>query len=350
MFRRVVLARGPVTGSTDGYDANHAVVEYLLDKAKVPGWTKAVVVEDREGSRGHSKRVAGAAAEMQADLLHITNQEHAHLVPRRSDVPVSVSVHDLFDFRPRSMEGGDVVVPLGDRYPSSAQEDRIQGIRAGMERANLLICASEVTLADARSMFPRTKSVLVRDSIDTEFWDPIRKPRERSLLGDLDDEGKCLLVTVGGDDSRWRNHFVTRVMDLVPERVSQDIHLIRIGIERLDMEQVAAAYQHAESMLYPGVSVGFHCPPAEAMASGCPVLASDLPNHVESLPPECLLPATDVDEWVSAIITVHDEWRRAGGVSRLADERLVAHAVASSGRDAHGEALGRAYESCLLDS
>ncbi len=118
MFRRVVLARDLVTGSTDGYDANHAVVEYLLDKAKVPGWTKAVVVEDREGSRGHSKRVAGAAAEMQADLLHITNQEHAHLVPRRSDVPVSVSVHDLFDFRPRSMEGGDVVVPLGDRYPS----------------------------------------------------------------------------------------------------------------------------------------------------------------------------------------------------------------------------------------
>jgi len=350
MIRRVVLARGPATGSITGYDANHAVVEHLLDKARVPMWTKAAVVEDGNGSRGHPKRVAGAAAEMQADLIHITNQHHAHLVPKASDVPVVLSVHDLFDFRPRSMEAGDVAVPLGDRSPSTARIEEVQVTRAGMERADLLLCASEMTLDDARHLFPNTRAVVVRDSVDVEHWDPAVNQRPRELLGPHDDEGKCLLVSVGGEDPRWRNQFVSSMMGKIPEEVGRDIHLIRIGIETLDREQIAAAYQNAEAMLYPGVSIGFHSPPTEAMAAGCPVLASDLPTHDEILPADCLLPATDLGAWVSAIVAIHSDWRRAGGVSRHVDERLVAHAVSDYGRDAHGEALGRAYDSCFLDN
>ncbi|MDP6220821.1 MAG: glycosyltransferase family 4 protein, partial [Candidatus Thalassarchaeaceae archaeon] len=350
MIRRAVLAGSPATGSVTGYNANHAVLERLLDKARVPGWTKATVVEGGEGSRAHSRKVAGAATDVKADLLHITNQHHAHLVPRASDVPVVVSVHDLFDFRPRSMEAGDVAVPLGDRNPSTTRAEEIHGTRVGMGRADLLLCASEMTLADAESLFPDTRAVVVRDSIDEEHWDPIANQRPRELLGGHDEEGKCLIVSVGGQDPRWRNQFVSRVMGMIPEEVSRDIHLIRIGVEMLDREQIAAAYQNAEAMLYPGVSVGFHCPPAEAMAAGCPVLASDLPTHDELLPADCLLPATDPDAWVSEIVAIHSDWRRAGGVLRHVDERLVAHAASTSGRNAHGEVLGRAYDSCFADN
>ena len=351
MLKRVALARGLVPSSDTGYDANHVVVESMLDKAKVPGWTKAAVVEHVEGaSRGHSKRVAGVAAEMQADLLHITSQEHAHLVPKDSSVPVVVTVHDLFDFRPRSVEAGDVVVPLGQRDPSSVQAKQIRAARAGMGRADLLVCATQMALEEASSLIPDTRAVVVRDSIDAEHWDPTRNPRSRGILREHDDEGKLLLVSVGGEDPRWRHAFVRKVLDSLPEEVSEDLHVIHIGIEGLDGEQVAAAYQHAEAMLYLGISVGFHCPPAEAMAAGCPVLASDLPTHAEFLPADCMLPATDVDKWVSAIVAIHSDWRRAGGVSRHVDEQLVAHAVSASGRNAHGEALGRAYNSCFLDS
>lgn len=351
MLKRVVLARGLVPTSNTGYDANHVVVESMLDKAKVPGWTKATVVEHTEdGSRGHSKRVGGAAAEMQADLLHITSQEHAHLVPKDSSVPVVVTVHDLFNFRPRSVEAGDVVVPLGQRNASSAQAKQIEEARAGMGRADLLVCANQMSLEEASSLFPDTRAVVVRDSIDTEYWDPTRNPRSREILGEHDDESKFLLVSVGGEDPRWRHTFVRKVLDSLPEEVSEDLHIIHIGIEMLDREQVAAAYQHAEAMLYPGISIGFHCPPTEAMAAGCPVLASDLPIHDKLLPASCLLPATDVDAWVSPIVVLHSDWRRAGGVSRHVDERLVAHAVSTSGRDAHGEALGNAYNSCFLNS
>ncbi|MEE2650520.1 MAG: glycosyltransferase [Candidatus Thermoplasmatota archaeon] len=351
MLKRAVLARGLVPSSDTGYDANHAVVESMLDKAKVPGWTKAAVVEHVEdASRGHSRRVAGAAAEMQADLLHITSQEHAHLVPKDSSVPVVVTVHDLFDFRPRAVEAGDVVVPLGQRNPSLAQAKQTEEAGAGMRRADLLVCATQMALDEASSLFPDTRAVVVRDSIDEEHWDPTRNPRSLEILGEHDDESQLLLVSVGGEDPRWRHAFVRKVMASLPEEVSEDLHVIHIGVERLDREQVASAYQHAEAMLYPGISVGFHCPPAEAMSAGCPVLASDLPTHNEFLPADCLLPVTDVDAWVSAIVAIHSDWRRAGGVSRHVDERLVAHAVSAYGRDAHGEALGRAYDSCFLDS
>ena len=131
---------------------------------------------------------------------------------------------------------------------------------------------------------------------------------------------------------------------MLPEDVRGDILLFRIGSGRVDWEKVAAYFQHAEAVLYPGVSVGFRSPPLEAMASGCPVLASDLPLHDEVLPPRCLLPATDPDHWVSAILEIHAEWNRAGGVPRHADDELLSMAKSSFSRAAHGESLSRAYE------
>jgi glycosyltransferase involved in cell wall biosynthesis len=188
--------------------------------------------------------------------------------------------------------------------------------------------------------------VLVRDSVDDAFWDPHRNPRPRSMLGESGDEEKCLLVSVGERDPRWRAQFVSEVLALVPEEVREDLLLFRIGARRISEEVVAAAFQHAEAVLYPGVSVGFRSPPLEAMASGSPVVASYLPMHDEVLPPRCLLPATDSDYWVSAIVEVHSEWSRAGGVPRLPDEELVSMAR-SFGREAHGEALSGAYDLAL---
>ena len=43
VFRRVALARAAKDDSGDG--ANHSVIESLLDKAKVPGWTRAKTLD-----------------------------------------------------------------------------------------------------------------------------------------------------------------------------------------------------------------------------------------------------------------------------------------------------------------
>ena len=345
VFRRVVLASGSKGDS--GYGANHPVVEWLLDRAKTPGWTRASTVITDAGSRSHAKKIASSIEEAGADLLHITNQLDAGMVPAKSvGVPVVVSVHDLYDFRPRAIDAGDVPVPLGDRFPSSAKSRLLSSCKEGMSRADMLLCSSNRTLVEAREMFPDTRCELVRDSVDESFWDP-RKLRDREDLGDAGgDEDKCLIVSVGEKDPRWRSQFVDEVISMLPEDVREDILLVRIGSGKVDLERVATYLQHAECLLYPGVSVGFQSPPLEAMASGCPVLASDLPLQDEYLPPRSLLPATDPDHWVSAIVDVHSEWVRAGGVPRLPDEELVSMAR-SFGREAHGVALSRAYDLAL---
>ena len=343
VFRRVVLARSSTDPS--GYGENHTVVEALLDKAKVSGWTRAATVEGGVKSRSNQRVLGNALEEYGADLIHITSQNDAHMVPKKgAAVPVVVSVHDLYDHRPRAIDAGDVPVPLGDRFPPSAKARLLASCREGMARADLLLCASERTLEEARGMFPGTSCMLVRDSVDDEFWDPNRNPRPRRMLGESGNEEKCLLVSVGEKDPRWRAQFVNEVFSSVPEEVREDLLLFRIGAGRIDWEQVAAAFQHAEAVLYPGVSVGFRSPPLEAMASGCPVLASDLLMHDEVLPPRCLLPATDSGHWVSAIVEIHSKWVRAGGVPRLVDGELLSLAKGSFGRSAHGGALSDAYE------
>ncbi len=345
VFRRVVVARGST--EPEGYGGNHVVVSDLLDRAMVPGWTKAATVEDRAGSRTKVSELVSAVNESKADLLHISSQEDAHLVPKDSPVPVVVSLHDLFDLRPRAIDAGEISVPLGNRYPSSSRASHLALCKEGMSRANLLLCASEMTLKDAEKMFPRTQCVLIRDSVDDSFWDPIRNPRSRALLGEFQEEEKCLLVSVGEKDPRWRSQFLSEVISQVPEDVRGEISLMRIGVGTIDWDRVAAAFQHAEAMLYPGVSVGFRSPPMEAMASGCPVLASELPLHGEVLPPGCLLSATDPDQWVSAIQNIHSEWRRSGGVPRHLDEEVLSISRSIFGRSAHGEALSRSYNHAI---
>ena len=213
MFRRVVLARGSKGDS--GYGANHSVVEWLLDRAKAPGWTRASTVSTDASSRSHAKMIASSIEEAGADLLHITNQLDAGMVPPKGiGVPVVVTVHDLYDHRPRAIDAGDVPVPLGDRFPSSAKSRLLKSCKEGMSRADLLLCASRRTLEEAREMFPGTRCELVRDSLDEDFWDPNRNPRDREILGETGDEGKCLLVSVGEKDPRWRSQFVSEVMSI----------------------------------------------------------------------------------------------------------------------------------------
>ena len=349
MFRRVVLASGSKGDS--GYGANHSVVEWLLDRAKTPGWTRASTVSTDASSRSYAKMIASSIEEAGADLLHITNQLDAGMVPTKGiGVPVVVSVHDLYDHRPRAIDAGDVPVPLGDRFPSSAKSRLLKSCKEGMSRADLLLCASSRTLEEAREMFPGTRCELVRDSLDEDFWDPNRNLRDREILGETGDEGKCLLVSVGEKDPRWRSQFVSEVMSMLPEEVRDDILLFRIGSGRVDWEKIAAYFQHAEAVLYPGVSVGFRSPPLEAMASGCPVLASDLPLHDEVLPARCLLPATEPDHWVSAILEIHADWIRAGGVPRHPDDELLSIAKSSFGRTAHGVSLAEAYGIAMEDT
>ena len=358
MVRRVMLARGGALPETTGLGRAHFAVEALLERALVPGWIRTGTIEHTISTsplsrlysrwRSHPRLVSRSIEQSNADLLHITDQEQAHLVPNQSKVPVVVTVHDLFHLKPRSIKAGEDNVEVGEHSPGLIRRRDLKRLRQGLERADLLICISEMTRRDVESLFPGKPTALVRHQVDVDYWDPEENPCSRELISDFDDDSKCMLVTVGSDEPRKRLNFVNEVLDNLPEEIAEDIHMLHIGSEvKLGDQQLVAALQHAEALLFPSISEGFGYPPVEAMAAGCPVLASDLPAHNEIIPEDCLLPADDISAWVSAITQVHAAWKRAGKVPRIPEDSLILHVKEKLSPETQGQMLSAAYASIL---
>ena len=358
MVRRVMLARGGALPENTGLGRAHFAVESLLERALVPGWIRTGTIEHTISTsplsrlhsrwRSHPRLVSRSIEQSNADLLHITDQEQAHLVPNQSKVPVVVTVHDLFHLKPRSIKAGEDNVEVGEHSPGLIRRRDLKRLRQGLERADLLICISEMTRRDVESLFPGKPTALVRHQVDVDYWDPEENPCSRELISDFDDDSKCMLVTVGSDEPRKRLNFVNEVLDNLPEEIAEDIHMLHIGSEvKLGDQQLVAALQHAEALLFPSISEGFGYPPVEAMAAGCPVLASDLPAHNEIIPEDCLLPADDISAWVSAITQVHAAWKRAGKVPRIPEDSLILHVKEKLSPETQGQMLSAAYASIL---
>ena len=355
MVRRVLLARGAALPESSGLGRAHHSIESLLQKALVPNWTKVGTIQHEEPKSSldriltrwwkQPRRVSEEIADSPADLLHITDQEQAHLVPKDSKVPVAVTVHDLFHLRPRSIIGGDAIVPVGDHSPGLVRKRDLSKLRSGLSRADLLICISESTRMDVMTSFPGKPTALVRHQVDVDYWSPAKNPKPRELLGDLDDESKMLVITVGSDEPRKRLNFAREVIGELPEEVSSDVNVLHIGSEvKVSDDQLVAAFQHAEVLLFPSACEGFGYPPAEAMAAGCPVMASDLTAHNEIIPDRCLLDPTSIADWVDELVRIHSEWRKSGGVPRHPDEELIDHVKSLLSPDSHGKSLADAYD------
>jgi len=352
VIKRVLLVRGDVHSRSSSLYSQDMTSEVMLDRAKVPGWTKAITMEIRitkiphlgSNNSSHKQLILEEIQSSQPDLLHITDQEQAHLVPETCTIPVVVTVHDMFHLEPRQIKAGDIRVPVGDQRPGLFRRRDLKRLKEGLARADLLICASEMTRRDVERMFPGKPTALVRHQIDLDYWDPEGNPRSRELIAEHDDDSKCLLITVGTDEPRNRLNFVREVITSLPEEVADDIHMLHIGSEvELDDEQLVAAFQHAEALLFPSISEGFGYPPAIAMAAGCPVIAANLPTHNEVIPERCLLPETDVVAWVDEIVKVHAAWMRAGGVPRNPDDSIIDHVKNTLSAEAQGQAMAEAY-------
>ena len=194
MVKRVVLARGAALPSSTGLGRAHYAIESLLQSALVPGWSKVTTLEHSilhfapsrllTRWRKHPDFVSTAMEGSEADLLHITDQEQAHLVPEDCEVPVVVTVHDIFHLRPRKIKAGDIRVQVGNQRPGLFRRRDLKRVKAGLERADLLICISEMTKRDVERMFPGKPTALVRHQIDLDYWDPEGSPRSRDLIAE----------------------------------------------------------------------------------------------------------------------------------------------------------------------
>ena len=320
-MKRVLLARGGALPMGNGLGRAHYTLRKLLSNGLVSGWEESNNLEysltrnpfSRMKNRWHShpKKILKYVNEGSSSILHITDQEQSHLVPDFSPIPTIVTVHDLFHFRPSVIGTGESKVYVGNHNPSMLRKRDLMKLEKGLERADFIICISDMTRQVITNMFPKKSSAVLRHYINVDYWDPNVNPQSRKQLHKIDVPKKCFLLTVSSNDDRKRLSFLDKVITTLPDEVRSELNLVHIGTGvRLDENQLIAAFQHSEAFLFPSVAEGFGRPPIEALASGCPVLAADCPAHNEMIPQSCLLNPWDLGAWVEAILEVYNTWKK----------------------------------------
>ncbi len=108
------------------------------------------------------------------------------------------------------------------------------------------------------------------------------------------------LVLVGADRGAMAHVRSTALALGVAERVVFMGHVPRASL--------IALYQHAEALVYASLFGPDNLPPLEAMALGCPVIASDIPGASEQLGDAALLVSPlSAEAWTSAIRDLRDQ-------------------------------------------
>ena len=107
MGNLVLLVRGGELPITYGFGRAHNATVQRLESGLVSGWEIIQEVSHPMDDVGalkrlrrrwytHPRNVKNTAKHTNPDLIHITDQEQAHLVPKDISCPVVITVHDLF--------------------------------------------------------------------------------------------------------------------------------------------------------------------------------------------------------------------------------------------------------------
>lgn len=363
MAKRVMLVRGGVLGRNSGLGSAHHNLADLLGSGSIPGWETDSVCEYELSSRASpilrlwkrwfshpravKKAISKSISKGSCDLIHITDQEQAHLIPKNSKLPVVVTVHDLFHLFPTKMTLGEQEIDIGEQNPPSYRRRDIKKLKRGLARADLLICDSNATLRDCQKHFPNVKSICVPLGIDVSSYSPNNRTIQVEPIND-----RCNLLIVGSNDPRKRMEFICKILGSIESSILNELQIHHVGLGESNFGQPAIidlALQNkvnnwtghgpsvsesklmqlrdiSECLLFPSASEGFGYPPLEALASGLPVMCADLPSHNELMPEGYCIPAEDIESWKDSIIEVYQTWKSRGGKPRQFSIELVEHA------------------------
>lgn len=289
------------SGTVEGYELG-SVHEYDLSKNPIKRlWRrwKSAPKKVAQWSEAH-------------DIVHITDQEQAGLVPKNGKS--IVTVHDLFHLYPSQREG----VEIGHHRPSLIRKKDLNKIKDGIARADLLVCVSKDTQQECEMRFPGIATAWIPHAIELEQY------AVETVRPSWFKEGMNLVI-IGSEEPRKRVEFAIEVCG------GMNVTLHKIGAEsspdskkklcsladglncnlnwvgRLEQDEMIAALQHADALLFPSIAEGFGLPPLEAYAAGTVALVADAPAHNEIPLEHHILPQDDIQMWRTAILELSGE-------------------------------------------
>lgn len=249
------------------------------------------------------------------DLFHLVDHSYSQLILELPPASTVVTCHDLDTFR-------CLLEPELEPRPRWFRA-MVRRILDGFLRAGHVICVSEFTKAQLlrHRLFRPDQVTVIHPGVDPAYFSA-PEPDAGDLLEALPTDGPWLLH-VGSTIPRKRIDVLLRVFARVLAAFPQ-MRLVRVGGEftagqsqlarslgledrivqmpRLTKTQLAVVYRNAALVLQPSEAEGFGLPVIEAMACGCPVLASDIASLREAGGSAAgYLPVADIDAWTEKV-------------------------------------------------
>ena len=261
----------------------------------------------------------------QFDLFHVVDHSYAQLVHELPPDRAIVTCHDLDTFR-------CLLEPEREKRPLWFQA-MARRILDGFRQAAHVLAVSSTTAEELlrHNLFPPERISVVPNGVHpscSPLPDPAADAAAMSLLqaGSAD---TVWLLNVGSTLPRKRLDVLLQVFAAIHQQIPQ-VRLIRVGgdftptlrqlasdlgighavviLPFIDRDVLAAIYRRAALLLHTAEAEGFGLPLIEAMACGCPVVASDIPVLREvggSGAAYCRL--ADIAAWKETVVRLLDE-------------------------------------------
>jgi glycosyltransferase involved in cell wall biosynthesis len=226
-------------------------------------------------------------------VVHICDHSNAIYRAHVRSQPVVISCHDLLAVRGALGEETD--------SPASLTGKVLQRwIVAGLEKADLIVCASRATHADVQRLVSRVSGKPELDVITLGLSYPYRKllseeARARLAALSVINLDTPFVLHVGSNLRRKNREGVLRIFARCQEQwhgslvfagepLTESCHSLgrQLGIAGRIIEVpnpanelLEALYNCATALLFPSTHEGFGWPIAEAHACGCPVICTD---------------------------------------------------------------------------
>lgn len=278
------------------------------------------------------------------DVFHVVDHSYAHLVHALPPGRTLVTCHDLDAFRS--------ILEPHDEPRSAGYRALAHRVLSGLRRAARIACDSEATraaLVDLAGFLPSVLTV-IPNGTDAASYPEGNAAADFEAARLLGPKRPVELLHVGSTISRKRIDVLLNVFAGV-RRTRPDARLTRVGgpftaeqrvrareldvadaihvLPFVDRATLAAVYRRSALAVLTSDREGFGLPIVEALASGTPMVVSDIPVLREvGGSAVTYAPVAAIDVWVTAILRLleerdrdRDAWdaRRAAGRVRAAE-------------------------------